>query len=266
MQTPKLEVLVATMHQTDFSKVAEMNIHSDVVFANQADRQDYDETVIDGHRIRMITTDQRGVGRNRNLALLYAEGDYLLFADDDMVYADDYAEQIVQAFESMPEVDIFVFAAEYSKNGVVYEIDHHALARLPYLKSWKYGTVAVAARRKSLERANVWYHMQFGGGCIYSSGEDSLFLNDCYKKGLTVYTNPYCIGECKKDSSSWFRGYTEKYFLDKGCWLSVALPRVCRLAVFPLAFKWRALNPDFGMWKIARLMWQGISNFRSEAR
>ena len=101
----KFEILCVTMHQTDFSKIGEMNIHSDVVFANQADRNDYAETTFDGHRARMVTTTQRGVGRNRNLALLYAEGDYLLFADDDMVYADDCPEQVVRAFEELPEAD-----------------------------------------------------------------------------------------------------------------------------------------------------------------
>lgn len=31
----KFELLCVTMHQKDFSKIQEMNIHSDVVFANQ---------------------------------------------------------------------------------------------------------------------------------------------------------------------------------------------------------------------------------------
>ena len=261
-----LEILVATMHQTDFSKVAKMNIRCDAVFANQADRQDYREQEIDGHRIRMITTDQRGVGRNRNQALLYAEAEYLLFGDDDMVYADDCAEQVVQAFASMPEADVILFAVDLTKNGEVCERISHGKGRLPYMKSWKYGAVSIAARRESLERANLWYHLEFGGGCRYSSGEDSLFLHDCYKKGLKVCTHPYVLGTCETDSSTWFQGYTEKYFLDKGCWLAVAMPKLCRVAVLPLAVKWRNQNPDFGVWKIAKLMWQGISAFRSRAR
>lgn len=262
----RVELLVATMHQTDFSKVEEMNIRSDAVFANQADRQEYREAVIDGYRIRMVTTDQRGVGRNRNLALLYAEAEYVLFADDDMVYADDYAEQIVRAFEELPQADIILFTLAFTKNGQIFDRTSHPLRKIPYLKSWKYGTCVIAARREKLERANIWFHLQFGGGCKYTAGEDSLFLRDCYSKGLTVYTHPYTLGFCKKDSSTCFSGFTEKYFLDKGCWLSLALPKTCRLAVLPLAYKWRNLNPEFGFGKTARLMWQGISDFRSGNR
>ena len=39
----KFEILCVTMHQRDFSKIQEMNIHSDVVFANQAETTKIEE-------------------------------------------------------------------------------------------------------------------------------------------------------------------------------------------------------------------------------
>ena len=253
-----LEILVATMHQTDFSKIEDMNIRCDAVFANQADRNGYDELEFDGHKARMVTTDQRGVGRNRNLALLYASADYVLFADDDMRYANDCVHQVVRAFEELPEADVIVFDVEFAggvKNG-------HGTGPLPFRKSGKYGTYQIAARRESLIKANVWFHQMFGGGCPHSSGEDSLFLRDCYEKSLRVYTHSYVIGQNREGASTWFRGYNEKYFIDKGCWLSLALPRTCRLAAPVLAWKWRRLNPDLGVGKLTRLMWRGMTEFR----
>ena len=59
------------------------------------------------------------------------------------------------------------------------------------------------------------FFQNFGGGCIYSSGEDSLFLKACFERGLKVYSNAYVLGSCCKDVSSWFRGFNEKYFYDK---------------------------------------------------
>ena len=38
----ELQVLVATMHQRDFSLVEKMNIRCDAVIANQADRSSFD--------------------------------------------------------------------------------------------------------------------------------------------------------------------------------------------------------------------------------
>ena len=240
-----------------------MNIRCDVVFANQADRQSYDELMFDGHLARMVTTNQRGVGRNRNLALLYSKADYVLFADDDMRYADDCAEKVVKAFEELPEADVIVFDVEIIRDGKR-QIYEHGTGPLPFRRSGKYGTFAFAARRDRLERANIWFHLQFGGGCPYSCGEDSLFLRDCYHKGLKVYSHSFVIGCNREGETTWFSGYNEKFFVDKGCWLSLAMPRLCRLATVALAWKWRHLNPALGPWKMMRLMNRGITEFRKK--
>ena len=71
----KFQILCVTMGQTDFSKLEQMNIHSDVIFANQADRTEKQVLEFDGHTAQMITTDTRGVGKNRNIALLHADAD-----------------------------------------------------------------------------------------------------------------------------------------------------------------------------------------------
>ena len=257
----KLEILVATMHQKDFSKIEEMNIRCDVVFANQADRNEYAEQTFDGHRARMITTTQRGVGKNRNLALLYATGDYLLMGDDDMIYANDCPQQVVRAFEELPDADVIVFDVAFLRDGACVKTGHYT-GPLPFRRSGKYGTYAFAARRESLQKANIWFHTQFGGGTPHSSGEDSLFLADCYRRGLQVYTHSYVIGRNNEGDSTWFKGFTEKYFIDKGCWLSQAMPRTCRLAIPALALKWKKLNPELGWRRLVQLMNQGVSEFR----
>ena len=259
-----MEVLVATMHQKDFSKIKEMNIQSDVIFANQSDFHGYEEQVFNGNTARMISTDQRGVGRNRNLALLYAKEEILLFSDDDMEYADGYSERVLKAFEEIPQADVIIFECDLKRGGKVYFQIRHKTGKLPHWKSWKYGTYVIAARKSSLEKKNIQFHMQFGGGCKYSSGEDSLFLNDCYKKGLKVYTYSFVLGCCKKDSSTWFEGYTEKYFLDKGVWLACAMPKLCRAMAAVCAVKWRSLNKEMGLFKIYKLMNKGITQFKKD--
>ena len=86
----KLQVLLATVHQTDLTIAEKMNLHCSTVIANQADR----EEVCSRGPVKMITTATRGVGLNRNLALLAADGDILLFADDDVVYNDGMEEAV----------------------------------------------------------------------------------------------------------------------------------------------------------------------------
>ena len=102
----KLEVLCVTMHQTDFSKITEMNLHTDVFFANQADGYEFSELEFDGHCAKMLTTSTRGVGNNRNIALIHATAEYCLLADDDVVYNDDMEERVVSEFKAHPDADV----------------------------------------------------------------------------------------------------------------------------------------------------------------
>lgn len=51
---------------------------------------------------------------------------------------------------------------------------------------------------------------------MYSNGEDSLFLRDCLRAGLKIYAVPVCIGEEILRESTWFHGFTEKFFMDRG--------------------------------------------------
>ena len=105
----KFEVLCVTMRQNDFSKLKEMNIHSDVVFANQCDHTSYEELEFDGHTAKRISTQTRGVGINRNLTLMYASADVCLFADDDVTYDDDMEQRVIAEFNAHPDADVIIF-------------------------------------------------------------------------------------------------------------------------------------------------------------
>lgn len=210
------EILCVTMRQHDFSKVKAMNIRSNVVFANQADENSFQEMNFDGHIAKMITTKSRGVGINRNIALLAATKDILLFADDDMVFRDDLEEKIIQAFEYFPKADVICFGTEFAKDGKIYFSRLPQRKKLPLIKSMKYGTYAIAAKRKSLLKANIMFTQLFGGGCSYLHGEDSDFILQCYRKKLKIYSYDYILGCTAKDETTCNFGYNEKYFFDTG--------------------------------------------------
>ena len=61
---------------------------------------------------------------------------------------------------------------------------------------------------------------------MYSAGEDSIFLKNCFDHKLRVYSQPYVLGTCCKDTSSWFVGHNEKYFYDKGALMAHLFPRI----------------------------------------
>ena len=222
------EILCTTMHQTDLSKVREMNIHSDVVFANQADRTELTEEMIDGHRVRMITTQTRGVGKNRNLAMTYAEGDICLLADDDVVYYDDMEQRVLSEFAAHPDADVIIFQFETD----CAERQQKSYAKTKKVHWWNrltWSTVRIAFRLNSVKKANLWFNTLFGGGCIFPCGEDSMWLYDAKKSGLRFYVSNQTIGTVTYETSTWFTGYDEKYFYGNGAFRRAQHPRTYRL-------------------------------------
>ena len=222
----RLSVLCTTMHQTDFSKFHEMNIRSDAIFANQCDRNEVTETNIDGFRVKMISTNTVGVGLNRNISFLASDTEIVLFADDDVRYNDDYVEQVLKAFEDLPKAEMIAFGIDITKDGKVVEPHRNPTARTHIWNCLKYGACVLAVRASALRRENILFTTLFGGGCIYGSGEDSMFVLDCVRSGMKVYSHSYVLGQCSQDSSTWFTGFHEKYFYDKGAWVAAAFPRL----------------------------------------
>ena len=223
------EVLVATMGQQDLSLRQKMNIECDVLITNQCGKWRYDEDGPPGGRVRMLSSPTRGVGVNRNLALTLSTADIVLFADDDITYYDSDLHGVVDAFRELPDADVILFGIDMTRGGEVFDRRRCQKRRLHLYNALKYGAARMAVRRSALVRHNLTFSTLFGGGCRYGSGEDSLFLRECFAAGLRVYSHPYVLGACAKDSSTWFSGFNEKYMFDKGAWVAAAFPRTKHL-------------------------------------
>lgn len=234
----RLQVLAVTMHQQDISLVEKMNIRCSAVLANQSDREEVEASDTVYGQVKMITTATRGVGLNRNIAMLASDGEFLLFADDDVVYYDDMAEAVVQAFDANPRADVIIFGMDILKAGKITR-RQEKVRRLRVWNAMRYGTYRIAIRRSALLRYNLSFNQCFGGGCPFSAGEDSLFLKACFDRGLRVYTHDYVLGTCCKDTSTWFTEYGERYFYDKGVLVRYLFPRLYGLMAmyFAVCFK-----------------------------
>ena len=257
----RVEILLATMHADNRFLVEKMNVQSPIIVASQEDQWGVDELCIDKVNCRVFRTITRGVGINRNIALAMAREDILLFADDDVTYSDGYEQKIIDAFLTHPQCDVMIFRMKFEKNGKVYEEDRFQTKRIHIFNGLSFGTYQIAVRRKSALRVNVHFTHLFGGGCPYSCGEDSLFLIDCFRKGLKVYTYDYLLGTNRKDTSSWYSGMNEKFFYDKGVFLSVAFPKMKYLLTVYYAIRLKSEKDcDLGFIRKIGIMKQGIDN------
>lgn len=210
----KVEVLASVMDQCPDAIAERMRLDSDAVIINQCDRLDYEEKAFGEHTLRFFSFPDRGVGRSRNEAILRARGDICLFSDQDIVYEPGYAEAIRKEFQSRPDADMILFNITIKEDRRTYHIAKRR--RVRWYNCGRYGAVSFAVRRESLLALGVTFSLLFGGGARYSSGEDSLFLREFMKKGGRVYTAPVTIGREETEASTWFEGYNEKFFYDRG--------------------------------------------------
>ena len=104
-----IQVLVSTMDQTDYGLLDRMNIQTDAVVVNQSDRTSIDYFQYKGHSIKWISMSERGIGLSRNTCLMHANADIVLFADDDIVYRDGYAKEVLNSFERNSIADVICF-------------------------------------------------------------------------------------------------------------------------------------------------------------
>lgn len=212
----KVEVLASVMNASPAEIVQHMNLQSDAVIINQCDRLAQEEMQISQGRgtVRFYSFPERGIGRSRNEAILRSTGDICLFSDADIVYEEGYEEAILAEFEKNPQADMIIFNMEVAEERRTYHITERK--RVHWYNCGRYGAVSLAVRRESLLTSGITFSLLFGGGAKYSNGEDSLFLTEFIKKGYKVYTAPVTIGREEAGESTWFHGYNEKFFHDRG--------------------------------------------------
>lgn len=252
------QLLVATMHQSDTTLYKRMNLSSDAIIVNQCDKNCIEELNIGRGTVKFMSLQERGVGLSRNTALMRATADIVEFADDDMIFTDTYCEDVLRTFEEHPEADAIIFSVEsLNPDRPLRKIKQ--FERISRWQALKYGCARLAIRREKLLYNSISFSLLFGGGARYGSGEDSLFLQECFKAGMKVYRSPIKVADIRQDTSSWFTGYNDKYYRDKGALFAALLPKGCRIYAFLTAIKYR--KPLKETMRILKLMCEGINEF-----
>lgn len=255
-----LQVLVATMHQNDRTLPQKMNIQSDAIIGNQCDRNEVETFDFNGHTITYLSFAERGVGLNRNNALMRATADVCLFADDDVVYYDGYPELIRRTYAEHPDADVIIFNMRIHQPGGKTEERVRKDGYVGRSGITRYGTVCISIKNESVKRKNIHFHRMFGGGTEHSNGEDSIFLHDCVNAGLKIYTSTRTLGEVHNEVSTWFNGYTDKFFYDRGVLFGYLYPSLARLLAVYHVVKHRGTYAGYGIKKAIQKMWEGIAH------
>ena len=202
----KLEVLLSVMNYK-FKDLDKHNITCDCTVINQCDNNSFKKY----KNFKIYNYNEHGLSKSRNRGLEHITNDIVLLCDDDVIYNSDYENIILNEFKNNAKADVIVFNIESPYR--TYKMNTKS-KRLYFYNILRYTSTRIAFKKNKVQ--NIKFNEKFGSGAKYSSGEDSVFLIDCLKKGLKVYSSERYIAKVYQKESKWFNGYNKKYFFDKG--------------------------------------------------
>ncbi|MBC9875437.1 glycosyltransferase [Macrococcoides bohemicum] len=199
------------------TQLKNQNLQGDVIVIDQSDKNDFEEITDEHAAYKIYSYPERGIGRSRNSALLRTTAEVALLADDDEVFADNYQEMIINGYEKYPDADIILFNVKRNDLPNKIKKDHE----VNLANALKYGAVNISFKTESIRRADIYFSNNFGGGARFGSGEDSKFIVDCLKAGLKIVAmNQQIATIIDERESTWFKGYNDTFFFDKGALFS----------------------------------------------
>ena len=250
----KLEVLLSVMN-LDKKDLDKMNITSKCIVINQCGKNDYEKY----KNFDIFSYDEIGTANSRNRGLEQISEDIILLCDDDVVYERDYEKKVIEEFKNNENADMIIFnVVNVFRNKRI----NKKSKRLHIYNSLNYAAYNVAFRRKSL--GNIRMNTLFGPGSKYKSGgDDTLFIVDFLKNKLKIYSSNKTIGKITNDDSTWFKGYNEKYFFDKGALFTAINYRFRKILMLQYLLRHKNVTKDIGFFNAYKNMKQGSKDYKN---
>lgn len=189
----KIEFLISTVNRTnlDFLKSIFANLDLDdidVLVINQCDKKYIDKAkqLKSTKRIKIISVQERGLSKSRNLALSNATGDICLIADDDIVYNPNIFERIKSDYQNN-SFDIITYSSEIGNQLLQKNFENSLIKPHNYCSLFSIMSIQITFQRKSIIEKGMSFDTRFGiGSGQYLSGEENIFVKDCMDSGLSA--------------------------------------------------------------------------------
>lgn len=210
-----IEVIVSTINNELNSLDLSLTEYNNITVINQTPNllnNKIEESIING--VKWIDIDQRGLSKSRNCAINISTSEYIYLADDDIILNSKFNLIVKEAFKKYPQADIIAFQVK----GIDKEFKKYPLKefKINYRNSMKISSVQLVMKASFIKKKNLKYDELFGTGSRYAMGEENIFLLDALKKNAKIIYIPKEISRVYIGDSSWFKGFTEEYFFDRG--------------------------------------------------
>lgn len=255
------EVLLSCMNENDLSIIHRSNLDKvKTTVINQCHTNN--EWLIENDKHRMYNTSTRGLSVSRNLAIQYCNADVCLISDDDEVFCSDLETVVLSSYEKFPDADMIIFIMDNYPTRLGDKVKRLKKYDLLKVSSWQ------ISFKVSSVKGKIWFDTKLGAGTSNGAGEENKFLLDCYKAGLIIYYVPIKIATVAQEQSTWFKGYDEKFFFNRGKTTRYILGNMtsCLYAIHFLIFKYKKYCKEISIFKASRAIFNGIRSKDIDAK
>ena len=211
-----IEILIATMNQTNFDFLEAMFLFSDykkfnILIVNQTTQNCLLQS--DNERIKVLNVFETGLAKSRNLALINATKKLLVFTDDDVVFQQKFDKKIIKAFNHYKNHDGFRFQYLNSQGNLAKKYPKEFQSKLTKFEILNTSSVELVFKRESLIKANMQFDENFGLGAKFFMGEEAIFVSDGIKNGLKMGFVPEKLLSHSQPSTGIKTAVSEIYFV-----------------------------------------------------
>lgn len=204
----KIEFLISTLNRTnlDFLKSIFINLDIDdidVLVINQCDKKYIDKAkeLKSTKRIKIISVQDRGLSKSRNLALANATGDICLIADDDIVYNPNIFETIRSDYQKN-SFDIITYSSEIGNQHLQKNLENSLIKPHNYRSLFSIMSIQISFLRKRIKEKGLCFDTQFGIGSQFVSGEENIFIKDAMDHGLAIGKSNFVINKHLEETNT----------------------------------------------------------------
>ncbi|EHE7895076.1 TPA: glycosyltransferase [Vibrio parahaemolyticus] len=152
----------------------------DLLIICQGDFLENSFEVVDG--INVYYQSERGLSKSRNLAIEKSKGKYIWFLDDDVFISKEFVFKFIS--EKKYEQDLIFGRIKCSNAELMYK--KYSRKRLKRHDMLKVSSIEIIANKDFIIKRNVKFDVNLGLGATFPSGEENVFLLDCYNHSPVI--------------------------------------------------------------------------------
>ena len=157
--------------------------------------------VLEERSAKLIELRNLGVAKSRNAALERANGEYLLFGDDDILFNESGITEALLYLDQHPECAI-VLAQARDNTGALRKDYFSKIQPLRLTNSARAATYELIVRVDAITAKGIKFDESFGAGAENYLGDEYIFIADALRAGLKGIHFPAVIATHPVESSA----------------------------------------------------------------